>query len=270
MKTVFLKDKKIAYKEQGEGLPLILLHGFCEDHSIWEEVLPGLQFYRVIAVDLPGFGQSSVLDNPDVYSMADAVKLVMENCGIHSAVLIGHSMGGYIALAFAEKYEENLTGLGLFNSHPFKDSEETLANRQKAIDFINKFGAELYIKQLIPNLFTPNFRKSNDFLVQKLTFGACNFPPEGIINALSMMAKRKDQKETLNKLSIPVLHIMGKDETIIPHKVNIEQSHLAQIASIHVLNKVGHMAMFEASQKSINIINDFMEFCEQRIKQQNT
>lgn len=251
----------IHYSDQGKGEAVLFIHGFCEDSSVWEDLIPGLSDKRIITLDLPGFGQSETIPKLTIEKYGQVIYALLAELDLQKIVLIGHSMGGYVALSFAEKFPNLLLGLGLFNSHPFPDSEETKSNRKKAIEFIEKFGAELYVKQLIPALFTPKFKRSNNFLIEKITFNACNYDPKGITTALSAMANRKEQKSTLVKFDKPVLHLMGKEETVIPHEINLEQSHLAKVASIHILKNVGHMAMYEAKEKSIEILNDFFEFC---------
>lgn len=126
MNFITFQRKKIAYQLEGKGTPVVFVHGFCEDRTIWDEFKPEIVAagYCVFTLDLPGFGESEILENTSVEVMADVVNAVLVEAQLSKIVLIGHSLGGYVALAFAKKYAEKLLGLGLFHSHPYPDSEE--------------------------------------------------------------------------------------------------------------------------------------------------
>lgn len=266
MKELIYQDASIAYQTKGKGEAIFLLHGFCSDSSIWEEFQTDIveAGYRVVRMDLPGFGQSSVRSPLSMESVADLVKALMDHLQIASFLFIGHSMGGYIALAFAQKYPSYLTGLGLFHSHPYADNEEKKANRQRSIEFIQRQGPILFVKQLIPSLFAEAFVKSNSFLLDKLVYRATQYSSEGIIAAQQAMIDRVDHSETLAKMSCPVLFIVGKEDKAIALENSMEQLHLPGEASIHILDKVGHMGMFEAKRSCLTAIKNFAAYCVQK------
>jgi len=263
MKYVEYKGKKIAYRKQGKGVPIVFVHGFGEDSRIWDEFIERFSDgYKMIMIDLPGFGQSEVLENNTVEDMAEGGHSVIMALKIKQCILIGHSMGGYVSLAFAERHGSMLLGMCLFHSHPYADSEEKKKGRQKGIDFINRFGHTLYVKQLIPNLFAKDFANDNQLLIEKLSFNANQYSGEGIIGGLEAMKKRTDRTKILKEVQCPVLFIVGKKDAAIPEKASMEQLYLPSIASIHILPKVGHMGMFEAPKKCYLIIKGFVEFCK--------
>lgn len=268
MKFITYQDKKVAYQSEGKGPTVVLLHGFCEDSSIWEEFRADLleENFRIIRIDLPGFGRSEVLPGVSIGQMAEAVHAVMLNLGIEKAILIGHSMGGYVALAFARRFPAMLSGLGLFHSHPYADSEEKKENRRKSIDFIKRQGHALFVKQLIPGLFGQQFARSSAFLIEKLTYRAARGKSSGIIAAQEAMVGRGDESQTLAGLKVPVLFIIGTEDPAVPQE-SIEQIHLPDTASIHILEKVGHMGLFEARKKTQRIVRQFVEFCEENMPQ---
>ena len=268
MKYIFFQEKKIAYSSEGKGTAVVFLHGFCEDSSVWDEFKLDLleEKYRVICIDLPGFGNSEVLSNISVETSAEIVHSVTEQLNIEQIILIGHSMGGYVSLSFAKKYPNKLLGLGLFHSHPYADSPEKKAGRQKGINFIKRHGHVLFVKQLIPNLFAKNFVNSNAFLLEKLSYKATGYSSEGIINALESMKNRPDQAEVLENIGCPVLFIIGKKDTAVPEAFSMDQTHLPSVASVHVLEKVGHMGMFEARKQCQLMVRQFAEFCVNRAK----
>lgn len=267
MKNIIFQDKTIAYDTEGRGVAVVLLHGFCEDSRVWEDFKPDLveEKLRVITIDLPGFGQSAVWPGVSIADMAEAVGAVLEELKLDKVVLIGHSMGGYVGLAFAEKYPEKLIGLGLFHSHPYEDSEEKKEGREKGVGFVQRQGHVLYVKQLIPALFAPDFVKSNAFLIEKLTFRASIYDVKGIIAALKAMKNRPDRSKTLAELKCPVLFIIGKKDTAVPADQSLEQTHLPALASIHILEKVGHMGMFEAAKQTKLFVRKFVSFCLEQV-----
>ena len=267
MKFITYQDKKIAYKTEGKGAAVVLLHGFCEDSSIWEEFRVDLleENYRVIRIDLPGFGKSEVLPDASIEQMAEAVHAVLLKLNLAKVVFIGHSMGGYVGLAFARLYPELLMGLGLFHSHPYADSEEKKENRRKSVAFIQRQGHALFVKQLIPGLFNQRFAKSNAFLIEKLTYRAARGKSAGIIAAQKAMIERPDETSTLKSLNVPVLFIIGEEDQAVPPE-NAEQIHLPQAASIHILEKVGHMGLFEARKQTQRIVRQFVQFCEENAR----
>lgn len=232
-------------KESGSEI-LIFLHGFCEDLSMWDQILSfGFEKYDVLCLDLPGFGKSDPQSEGSIDQMATAVILLIDQLNIKKFKLFGHSMGGYVALAIADKITSRLTGFGLINSHPFVDSKEAKNSRLKSIDFIKKHGSALYVKQLIPNLFPESFMKSNRFLIEQLTFNANNYQDSGITKAQVAMISRKDQTRTMQRLPCPMLCIIGRLDTLMPIDKLIEQADHSSITDIVLLEHVGHMSPFE-------------------------
>ena len=261
MSKINFKEQKINYSSRGKGAAIVFLHGFCEDSSVWDDFTSVFKSNKIIRIDLPGFGSSEPIENPSVELFADVVKSVLDHLEIKKCTLIGHSMGGYVSLAFAKKYESSLNGLGLFHSFPNADTKEKKAGRMKSIEFIKKNSHFHYVKQLFPNLFPPAFLSSNNFLVNKMIHRASSFPQAGIIGGLEMMMNRPDNSEVLKKINCPVLFIIGKDDEVVPFDKSMEQTALPNIAHIHVLEGVGHMGMFEATKKTRDIIKQFIKFC---------
>lgn len=273
MSFITLNDRKVAYQLAGKGETVVLLHGFCEDRRIWMDIEEELHRYnfKTLSIDLPGFGNSDLLHQPHtrIEDYAAAVYAVTQHLKLASCFLLGHSMGGYIALALAEKHPTLIRGLGLLHSHPYQDTDEKKADRQKQIEFIEKNGHLLYIKQLIPKLFTPRFSSSNPFTLDTLIHRASGTNERGIIDALTAMISRPDRTAALQKCSAPVLFIIGKEDITIPTHANLSQILLPEISSIHLLDKVAHMAMFEASRQTQLIIRNFLVYCQQLALKRN-
>ncbi|MEL7221149.1 MAG: alpha/beta hydrolase [Bacteroidota bacterium] len=263
MKTLSFNGRKIAYKIEGKGFPVVLLHGFCEDRKVWEDFKLDLleERYRVLAIDLPGFGDSEPIEKASIANYAKAVIAVIEACKLEQVVLIGHSMGGYTALSVAELAPEKLLGLGLFHSHPYADTPEKQASRYKQIQLVEKYGHQLYVKQLVPKLFPPNYGKSRPFDLDKLIHRAARYSSEGIIGGLQAMLSRADQSEMLQSISCPVLFIVGGLDEAIPNSASLDQLSLPPVASIHILPEVAHMGMLEARRPIQLMVRQFVDFC---------
>jgi len=238
----------LNYKLQGSSRKpvLVFLHGFCEDLSMWDEVLEkGFEAYRLLCIDLPGFGASAPQANGSIEQMGKAVIDLIDHLAIEQFILFGHSMGGYVALTIASKVPNRLKGFGLIHSHPFADSEQGKSNRQKSIDFIEAHGSSLFIKELIPKLFPKKYVGSHSFLVNKLIFNANSFPAVGIQNGLQAMKERPDQTEVMRHFRIPILCLVGALDELLPLKQLIDQANFAPITDLRILQTVGHMGPYE-------------------------
>ncbi len=255
------KGKRVAYYTIGSGQPLVLLHGFCEDSAIWDDFIAELPDYKIIRVDIAGFGASDLPDENTVDMAAQTVKAALDHLGVGRCILIGHSLGGYTAAAFAHRYPEALKGLGMFHSHPFADSESKKTERERAIAFVRRNGHILYVKQMIPKLFAELFVSSNSFLINSLILKATTYKPEAIIGAQEAMINRPDRSQAIAALACPVLFIIGKQDTVVSYEVSLRQTHLAEVADIHILPKVAHMGMFRSKIETARIIRNFVGFC---------
>jgi pimeloyl-ACP methyl ester carboxylesterase len=244
----------------GEGETIVLIHGFFEDSRVWSSVLPQLSSkYRVITVDMPGFGKSSLEGKEQsLEDMADHFHETLLGEGVESCVMIGHSMGGYLSLAFAEKYPDLLKGFGLFHSTAYADTDFKKENRLKHIDFVKRNGVEPFVKTLIPSLFSANHNYSNQ--IQQSLQMAKECSVEGVTNALSAMRERPERLEILQNSTVPVLFIAGKDDALIPIEKVAYQASLPAKSMFEVLENSGHMGMTEEPAKSIEMIEKFMDF----------
>lgn len=262
MSSILYQNKQIHYQVSGAGQPVVLLHGYCEDRQMWDHFIPLLPAAKYITIDLPGFGSSEVVPNISIADMAEVVMTVLKELNIDKIILIGHSMGGYISLAFAEKFPETLIGLSLFHTHPYADSELQKTSRNKGINFLQRNGVAHYAKQLIPKLFPAGFIRFNNFLVNNLIHRASRYPVEGLIYGLEAMRDRPDRCEVLTTLNCPVHFVIGKKDTTIDEKRALEQTTLADNSLIHILPDVGHMGIFERPKKTASMLGEFIKYCQ--------
>lgn len=249
----------MQYTISGQGQPIVLIHGFGEDSRIWESQVVALSLWgKVILPDLPGTGKSPQESALSIPSMADGIAAILQREGIEKAWIIGHSMGGYISLAFAEKYPEKLLGLGLVHSTAFADTEQKKAMRLKSMEFIRQHGTAAYLNSSTPNLFAPGNRVVMATIVQHVANTNSYILPGALISFLDAMRNRKDTTEVLRNISVPVLFIVGKADQAVPFTDTMQQVHLPDLSYIHILQQSGHMGMLEETEKCTDAILQFV------------
>jgi pimeloyl-ACP methyl ester carboxylesterase len=256
--NIILCNNKIAYYIQGNGPVILLLHGFCEDSAMWDSFkMPFLENYTVICPDLPGFGLSEAKEQISMEVMASCINEILKKEGIDKCFFVGHSMGGYVAMAFAELYPEKLSGLCLFHSHPFGDREDKKENRRKTIEFMKRWGTSPFVRELIPKLFKKEFARDNPDLLSSMIAKAEKYPQSGIIAATDAMIERPDRSEILRNLNCPLLFIIGEFDEAIPADFSKEQQSLRSDAMVYTV-PVAHMGMFEAATETQQILSSFL------------
>lgn len=267
-KNLQYKGVDIAYRVVGNGPDVVLIHGFGEDSGIWKYQEAELaSHFRLIIPDLPGSGQSHFLPGDDtapsgiISSYADIVKNIIANEAVRQCVIAGHSMGGYIALAFAAKYGDMLAGLGLIHSTAYADSEEKKEARLKGIAFIQKHGAQEFLKQSIPNLFGDIFKTTHPESVQELIDLAANFSADTLVQYYEAMMYRPDSIDVLKKIKKPVLFIIGEEDKSVYLQDSLSQCYLPVLSLINILPRVAHMGMWEMKDHTSATIMEFLNYC---------
>ncbi len=247
--------RPLFFKDQGSGPSLVFLHGFCETNEIWDEfVNPFTKDFRVITIDLPGFGKSQLLPTPfTIDQVGDAVAATLGSSKISDCVIIGHSLGGYVALSLLQNHPELIKGLGLFHSSAFADPEEKKANRNKVIEFVKKHGALPFLDTLVPSLF---FDKRSPFI--ETTFRIAAQTESISIQEYSAAMRDRPDRSALWKASpITKLLIAGIEDAVIPMKTSLELADMARNVSFQKLEKTGHMGFFESKWESQEMIKRF-------------
>jgi pimeloyl-ACP methyl ester carboxylesterase len=256
---VSYNGKQLHYQCAGKGDAVVLLHGFGEDSSVWQAQKEHLQpFFQVLLPDLPGSGRSEPIADMSMEGLADALHAVIEAERLASCVLIGHSMGGYITLAFAEKYRERLKGFGLFHSSAYADGEEKKATRRKGIAFIKEQGAYPFLKMSLPNLYSPATKEKNPALIEQQLEAIKDFSGDALCAYYEAMMQRPDRTEVLRQSLVPVLFVLGKWDTAVPFADGLAQCRLPKIAYIDVLENSGHMGMAEETERSNAFLNRYL------------
>ncbi len=258
MKTITYKDKKIFFAESGKGKTIVFLHGFAESSKIWDSFRDQLsESFRVIVIDLAGHGKSECLEPVHTMELqADVVYDVLKQRKVKKCVMIGHSMGGYVTLAFASKYPEMLKGICLFNSHPYPDSAEERKNRSRTIKLVeqDEFG---FVANFIPSLFPQGSQRKFSKEIKKLVERAKEIPKEGIIAALEGMKIRKNQSALLRSINVPVLFILGLKDPKAPLDRLWKMVSLPRQSECLIMRNVGHMGYIEAPEETLSAVKAF-------------
>ncbi|MDE3214260.1 MAG: alpha/beta hydrolase [Bacteroidota bacterium] len=263
MSIVQIMGRKVFYATAGKGKPVILLHGFGEDHRFWDGMVPLLQEEcRLILPDIPGSGQSELLEgSPGMKEYAEVVQAIAAHEGLgheQPFCLMGHSMGGYIALAFAELYPDLLSGLGLVHSSAYADDEEKKGVRQRAIEFIGKNGAQPFLKSSIPNLFASQTVEQRPWLIDKAVEFSRDISPEALIQYYQAMMKRPDRTQVLQSFKKPVLFLIGKFDKAVSLEISLKQCHIPRISYIRILESSGHMGIWEEETEAGPFLLEFL------------
>lgn len=252
----------VHYSITGSGPCITLLHGFTESSEIWQPFVKELsKYYTCVTIDLPGHGHSpSGSEILNMETIGTLVFDILSNLKISQTVLVGHSMGGYGALAFAEKYPQMLSGLCLFHSHASADTLDGKINRDRTIEIV-KNNKKNFIALFIPDLFAlQNIAKYNKE-IDALTQTALNMDISGIVNALEGMKNRKDYTDTLKNIKCPVLFIIGKQDKRIPLEAIKNQIFLPACSFSLILENTGHMGYIEEKHLTLKQIRNFIEIC---------
>lgn len=262
-KTITVNNREIFYRVQGNGRPVMFVHGFGETGDVWNNQV---DFFsdkcKLIIPDLPGSGKSDLVKDMSMEGMAEVIQeIVTEEMPekTEKLVIIGHSMGGYITLAYTEKYPDRLQAFGLFHSTAYPDSEEKKAARRKGIGFIRENGAFEFLRTTSPNLFSPGFKAENQAIVESFIMSLNNFSPESLVYYYEAMIKRPDRTNLLKNTKIPVLFIMGEHDTAIPLQDTLKLCSLPEKAYIHIFRKSGHMGMMEEADLSNDFLKQFLD-----------
>jgi pimeloyl-ACP methyl ester carboxylesterase len=261
---VHYKNAFISFDVKGEGPELVLLHGFTESSDIWTNFVNVLQDeFRVITIDLPGHGKSECI--ADVHSMelmADAVKAVLDHLKVNTCVMVGHSMGGYVTLAFSKAFPGVLKGIGLFHSTSLADNDEAIEKRNKAIEIIKRDHSD-FLLGFIPELFAPESRERLGDAINKLMGEARKMSPRALIAAQEGMKSRSSTLDVLINTTLPVMFIAGQKDSRVPFENIWVQMALTETAYSLILRSSGHMGFLEEPKRTLDFTAAFARACYQ-------
>lgn len=237
----------LAYEKAGEGIPLLLLHGFPFHRDIYSPVLPALaQVASAVALDLPGFGGSEALPQGfTLEAMGQRVLAFARALGWPRFVLVGHSMGGYVALEVAAQDPNSLLGLVLLSSHPYADSPEAKLRRQEGVAMILQGRRNEFLTGFLQRLVSPVTKERFPRLSQESAAMAAEVSDQVLVGSLQAMAGRRDHSATLSKLEVPVLVLVGEEDALISREMASQVSRLPRKGQLSLISEVGHLPTLE-------------------------
>ena len=251
------ENSKIYYNIKGTGKPILLLHGFLENSTMWSDYAKTLcSSYQVILIDLPGHGKTENLASHSMDKMAEAVLSVLDFLKIEKLKIIGHSMGGYVALALADLRSEIIEDILLFFSSAAADTLEKSENRDRLKAIVTK-DKEGFMRHAIPMLFTKETRQTLATELEQVIQDAQELRTEGIVKTLEGLKTRPDRQHIL-KTDIPISFVSGKlDEAITLESLKTQHSERA-IKKVW-LTENGHMGHIEDRDFCLQAIQEFIE-----------
>jgi pimeloyl-ACP methyl ester carboxylesterase len=246
MEKIKVNGIELAYERRGKGTPLVLLHGYPLDHHTWDFVAPFLEgTFDLILPDLRGFGQSTTVDSQyTLDDFASDIAGLLDHLGIQKAAVAGHSMGGYVALAFTKRYPERVRGLGLVSTQTLADPPDRKEGRYKSAAEVAEKGIGGVVETMASK-FTADekLQRASREIMQRQQ-------PAAFIGALKAMAERMDTSSLLTNITFPVVVIHGDADSLISIDRAREMKSIVPHAHFVELKGVGHLPMMEAVKET--------------------
>ncbi len=262
----YFDEGKVANKAQ---TTLLLIHGFGEDHCIWSNQIEFLsKYYRVIAPNLPGVHCKPLTIHhshaPSIRNYVEVMHELMHSLHIEKYYVLGHSMGGYIGLAFADYYVNHVIGLGLIHSTTFEDSIAKKESRLKVAEFILEHGTRKFLETATQNLFGNAFKQAHPDKIQDVMDSVSDISPEAMVQFVMAMRNRKSHQHMLVQNRIPIWMIVGEEDIAVPIEDSLQQAQLLPPNDVIILRQVGHMGMLEATEQVNNALLNFIQTAENK------
>ncbi|AXT18442.1 alpha/beta fold hydrolase [Flavobacteriaceae bacterium AU392] len=255
---ILFKNTKIHFTVNGEGQAIVLLHGFLENSTMWNASIPQLsKNHKVICIDLLGHGNTGCIGYIHTMElMAEGISQVLNFLKISNLIFIGHSMGGYVALAYAEKYPKTIKGICLVNSTSKSDSEERKLNRDRAIKAV-KHNHKAFINMAISNLFMPENRNRFSYEINQLKNEALKTPLQGIIAALEGMKIRGNREYVIKTSSFKKMMMISKKDPVLDYSSLLDEAQKNGVQTVELSD--GHMSYIENKKSFSYYLMHFIE-----------
>ena len=260
MPTALINNIETAYTDTGAGRPIVLIHGYPFNRSLWSDQIPALSnTHRIIAPDLRGFGESEASQGPSTMNqLAADVAALMDHLEIPSATIAGLSMGGYVALAFYKQFASRVRALVLADTRAQADTEEAKQTRAQQAEKALSEGMAGIADAMLPKLLTPETVSKRPEIVKRIRDMMLKTKPEGAAAALRGMAERDDQTELLPKITVPTLILVGAEDAITPVADSEKMHHAIAGSSLVVLDHAGHVSNLERTQQFNDALLHFL------------
>jgi 3-oxoadipate enol-lactonase len=260
MPVVRVNDIQMAYTEEGSGRPVVLIHGYPFNRSLWNEQVAALSgSYRVIAPDLRGFGESDSSNEPATMNrMAQDVAALLDHLGVPRATFGALSMGGYVTLAFYKQFASRVRALILADTRATPDTAEAKQNRAQQAEKALAEGMAGIADAMLPKLLTPDTVSKRPEVVKRVRDMMLKTKPEGAAAALRGMAERDDQMSLLSKITVPTLIVVGAEDAITPVADSEKMNERVAGSRLVVLENAGHVSNLERTEKFNEALLDFL------------
>jgi pimeloyl-ACP methyl ester carboxylesterase len=250
---------ELAYDEAGSGIPLLLVHGWPHDRTMWAGQLGGLATYaRVLAPDLRGVGGSTVRGPYTIDQYADDLAAFLKALGIARAVVCGLSMGGYIAFSMLRRHRDHIRGLVLADTRATADTDELRANRTKLIALIEREGMGALATKQVPSTLGRSTLERQPELVETVHRMMASMPAEGAIGALRAMAARADSTPLLGTIDVPTLAVGGAEDGVTPPEVLRAMAAAIPRSRVEILEQGGHLCPLERPAAFNHVVSEFL------------
>ncbi|MBI4501788.1 MAG: alpha/beta fold hydrolase [Gemmatimonadetes bacterium] len=258
---ISVRGAVMAVAEDGSGPPILFIHGFPFDRTMWQNQVESLPGWRRLAPDLRGFGLSDPVAVPQdqtIAGYADDLAALLAELGIGQAIVCGLSMGGYVAFELWRRHQALCRALILSNTRAEPDTPEATEQRDAMMDAIRTRGAQAVIDSMLDRVLAPRSRETRPDIVSHVRSMMARTPPTGMIAALAAMRGRADSTDLLGKIAVPTLIVAGSDDALIP--VGLHQSLASRIpgARLEVITGAGHLAPLEQPDTFNRVAGDFL------------
>ena len=259
-KSLTFKNANISFSDQGIGTAVVLIHGFLENATMWKNVIPEIsKRNRVVTIDLLGHGKTDCLGYIHTMELfAETIAAVLKELRIRKCILVGHSLGGYIALAFAEKHPQKVKGLCLMNATSNEDTAERKALRLRANKMITSNFRNM-VRMSFANLFGPKSKTIFKKEIELAVFEALQTPMQGYIAAQEGMQLRANRNHVLTDNSFKKLLIIGKKDPVLDFETSLNEAKKTNSAIVVFEN--GHMPHIENKLALNDALKEFMKIC---------
>lgn len=254
---------KLVYQKTGIGPKLLLVHGFPANPLLWREIIPSLSpYYTLLMPDFfaePGSWMKDGFNDMD--GLATSFKDILDYEEVSQVVLIGHSMGGYMGLAFASLYPERLCGLSLVHSSPLTDDAARADGRRKTIDILQRGGKRLFLNKMVKSLFPEAFNAKHPEVVQRQTEEAIAVNDESLIAFYRAIMERVDTRQVIAEARFPVQQLIGELDTLANISKELANDCIARVDFVSIFKNGGHMVMLEEPERTANELLNFLSYC---------